>query len=70
LHGSGRSSNRIEHEVGAKSLHIQDLEISDLTPLKNLEPKALLWSPDKINIGVFLVRNMNSLEKIGITTVP
>lgn len=46
-------------------LNIAGSEVTDLTPLEGLFLQRLLFSPEKINRGIDLVRNMASLREIG-----
>ena len=48
-----------------KRLHIANTPVTDLTPLKGLQLTRLVFSPGQIEQGMDVVRNMNSLQKIG-----
>ena len=46
-------------------LHIANTPVTDLTPLEGLQLTRLVFSPGQIEQGMDVVRNMDSLQKIG-----
>jgi internalin A len=48
-------------------LHIGDAQVSDLTPLKDLNLNRLIFTPTRITAGMAVARDMKSLREIGST---
>lgn len=49
-----------------KRLNIAESAVSDLTPLEGLALERLIFTPERIHKGLEVVRNMPSLERLGI----
>jgi Leucine-rich repeat (LRR) protein len=50
-----------------KRLHIAGTPVTDLTPLKGLSLSRLVFTPENIERGLSIAREMDSLEEIGTT---
>jgi Leucine-rich repeat (LRR) protein len=45
-------------------LNLAKSEVTDLTPLKELHLTRLIFSPDRIKVGIDVIRGMSSLQQI------
>lgn len=48
-----------------QDLHIGGTKVSDLTPIKGLRLKRLIFTPENITMGLDVVRAMKTLEELG-----
>jgi internalin A len=54
-------------DLGLKRLHIGETPVTDLTPLRGLALTRLIFTPSRIQKGLEIVREMESLEELGTT---
>jgi hypothetical protein len=67
LHRTGVSDLSPLAGTGLLRLHVGETPVTDLTPLRDLKLKRLIFTPENIKKGLDIARNMESLEELGTT---